>query len=131
MPEESAHETATHRRPHTQPGASAYVELDLARELEQLRAEPEWKSGHNAKTLVKNEKLRIVLSTLAPQTRIPPHRTDGAISIHALSGHIVVRAAGRTFDLPAGALLTLDGGIQHEVEAREESAFLLTIAWPH
>jgi quercetin dioxygenase-like cupin family protein len=41
-----------------------------------------------------------------------------------------VRAQGRTFDLPAGSLLALDQGIPHDVEALEESAFLLTIAWP-
>jgi quercetin dioxygenase-like cupin family protein len=107
-----------------------YVELDLARELEELRHEPEWKSGHNAKTLVKTGTLRIVLTSLAAQARIPSHRTDGGISIHTLSGHIVVRAADRTFDLRTGGLLALDGGVEHEVEAREDSAFLLTIAWP-
>ena len=37
---------------------------------------------------------------------------------------------GRTFDLPAGTLLTLDQNLPHDVEALEESAFLLTIAWP-
>jgi quercetin dioxygenase-like cupin family protein len=30
----------------------------------------------------------------------------------------------------AGALIALDYGIPHEVEALEESAFLLTISWP-
>ena len=79
----------SHRRPHAQPGGAVYVELDLARELEELRHEPEWKSGHNAKTLVKTGTLRIVLTSLAAQARIPSHRTDGGISIHTLSGHIV------------------------------------------
>lgn len=120
-----------HRRPHPQSPGAPYVELDLPRELEQLRSEPQWTSGHNARTLVKNESLRIVLMALAPQARIPPHRTEGRISIHTISGHIVVRAAGRTFDLPTGALLSLDAGIEHDVAARDEdSAFLLTIAWP-
>jgi hypothetical protein len=41
-----------------------------------------------------------------------------------------VRAEGRTFDLPTGRLLALDHGLPHDVEALEESAFLLTIAWP-
>jgi quercetin dioxygenase-like cupin family protein len=45
-------------------------------------------------------------------------------------GRIQVRARGRTFDLGAGSLLALDRGIPHDVEALEESAFLLTIAWP-
>jgi hypothetical protein len=41
-----------------------------------------------------------------------------------------MRALGRTFDLPAGSLLALDRGLPHDVEALEDSAFLLTIAWP-
>lgn len=51
-------------------------------------------------------------------------------SIHVLAGHIKVRAGERTFDLPAGRLLALDQGVPHDVEAVEERAFLLTIAWP-
>jgi len=34
------------------------------------------------------------------------------------------------FDLPTGRLLALAQRLLHEVEALEESAFLLTIAWP-
>jgi len=33
-------------------------------------------------------------------------------------------------DLTPGQLLALDRSIKHDVEAREDSAFLLTIAWP-
>jgi hypothetical protein len=32
--------------------------------------------------------------------------------------------------LSAGQLLVMDCGVLHDVEAVEESAFLLTIAWP-
>jgi quercetin dioxygenase-like cupin family protein len=37
---------------------------------------------------------------------------------------------GKVFDLPAGHLLALERAIAHDVEALEDSAFLLTIAWP-
>jgi quercetin dioxygenase-like cupin family protein len=119
-----------HRRPHAQPAAARYLELDVARELEQLHREPEWTGGRNAKTLVKQDTLRIVLMVLKAQARVPEHRTDGRLSIQTVRGRIVVRADGRTFDLPAGSLLALDQGVPHDVEALEESAFLLTIAWP-
>jgi hypothetical protein len=33
-------------------------------------------------------------------------------------------------DLPAGHLLALDRTIEHDLEAVEESAILLTISWP-
>jgi quercetin dioxygenase-like cupin family protein len=45
-------------------------------------------------------------------------------------GHIQVRADGRSFELQPGGLLVLDQGLPHDVEALEESAFLLTIARP-
>ena len=123
-------EHAQHRRPHAQPMAAAYLEFDLVRELEQLHHEPGWSSGQNAKTLAKYDDLRIVLIALKPHARLPEHQTEGRIAIQTVAGHIQVRAQGRTFDLPMGRLLALDQGVPHDVEALEESAFLLTIAWP-
>ena len=127
---ESIDAQAQHRRPHPQPMAGAYLEIDLSMELEQLHREPEWRRGHNAKTLVKYDDFRLVLTALEAKARTPVHRTDGRISIQTVQGHIVVRAEGRTFDLPSGRLLVLDRGLPHDVEALEDSAFLLTIAWP-
>jgi quercetin dioxygenase-like cupin family protein len=120
----------SHRRTHASPLAAAYLEIDLAREIEQLHREPEWTSGHNAKTLAKYRSFRIVLLALRSSARIPEHRTEGSISIQVVSGHVQVRAEGRTFDLPAGRMLTLDHDVRHDVEALEDSAVLLTIAWP-
>ena len=126
----SENEQAQHRRPHPQPMAAPYLEFDLAGELEQLRREPEWKAGHNARTLVKHDDFRIVLIAVQAQAHVPEHQTAGRISIQTVSGRIQVRAQGRTFAMPAGSLLALDQGLPHEIEALEESAFLLTIAWP-
>ena len=123
-------EHAQHRRPHAPPMAAAYLEFDLARELEQLHREPGWASGQNAKTLVKYDDFRVILTALKASARLPEHQTEGRISIQTVAGHIQVRAQGRTFDLPMGRLLALDQGLPHDVEALEESAFLLTIAWP-
>jgi hypothetical protein len=36
----------------------------------------------------------------------------------------------RVVDLPAGNLLALDQCVSHDVEASEDSAFLLTLSWP-
>jgi quercetin dioxygenase-like cupin family protein len=119
-----------HRRPHSQPPGAGYVELDLTRELDQLHGEPEWDKGQNAKTIVKYDNLRVVLMALKAHVRIPQHVTEGRITIQTIRGHIRVRADQRTFDLPVGALLALDHGVPHDVEATEDSAFLLTIGWP-
>lgn len=118
------------RRPHPQPMAAPYLEFDIARELQHLHREAGWDSGQNAKTLVKYNGLRVVLVALKARSRIPEHYTQGQISIQTVVGHIQVRAQGRTFELRAGGLLALDRDLPHDVEALEESAFLLTIAWP-
>jgi len=123
-------ESTLHRRPHPSGMAARYLEFDVTSELEQLYREAAWQSGQNAKTLVKFDDLRIVLVALKAHSRIPGLQTDGRISIQTVAGHIQVRAEGRTFDLPSGRLLALDQRLPHDVEALEDSAFALTIAWP-
>jgi quercetin dioxygenase-like cupin family protein len=120
-----------HRRPHASSMASPFLEFDLASEIDQLRREPTWgATRRNAKTLMKYDDFRVVLTALQAHTRISEHKTDGRISIHMLSGHLRLTAAGRTFDLRPGSLIGLDEGSTHDMEALEDSAFLLTIAWP-
>ena len=126
---ESPH-PAARRRAHAPPMAEPLMEFDLPAEIDRLRAETTWSTGQNAKTLVKYDDLRVVLTALRAKARIPEHKTEGRISVHVLSGHLRLRAGGRTFSLRAGSLLTLDHGVPHDVEALEESAFVLTIAWP-
>jgi quercetin dioxygenase-like cupin family protein len=126
-----SHDSSTaQRRAHPQPMAAAYLEFDLAREVEALHREPDWAAGQNAKTLIKYGNLRVVLTALRADARLALHQTDGRVTIQTIAGHIQVRADGRTFELPAGRLLALDRGVAHQVEALDDSAFLLTIAWP-
>jgi quercetin dioxygenase-like cupin family protein len=106
------------------------MEFDLVAEVHHLKAESTWRTGQNARTLIKYDDLRVVLLALQADARIPDHHTDGRLSVQVLSGHIQMRASGRTFNLRAGNLLAFDQGIRHDVTALEESALLLTIAWP-
>lgn len=124
------HAEPAHRRPDAQALGAAHVEFDLGAELELLQREPEWQTGHNSKTLVKYDSLRIVLIAMKARTHIPEHQTEGRISIQTIRGHVLVHATGQTFNLPTGGLLALDQGLRHDVEAIEDSAFLLSIAWP-
>ena len=110
--------------------ASPFLEFDLGDEVNQLRSESTWNTGRNARTLVKYDDFRVVLTVLQANVRLPEHKTAGRISVHLLSGHIRLNASGRAFDLRPGSLVALDQGSAHDIEALEESAFLLTIAWP-
>lgn len=127
---EKTHTEPAHRRPDAEMMGAAHVAFHLGAELELLQHEPEWQTGHNSKTLVKYDSLRIVLIVMKARTRIPEHQTEGRISIQTIRGHILVHATGCTFDLPTGGLVALDQRLRHGVEALEDSAFLLSIAWP-
>ena len=129
MSDVDRHEPA-HRRPHAPPMASPFLEFDLAAEVARLRGETTWDTGRNARTLMKYEDFRVVLTLLRANMCVPEHKTEGRISLHVLSGRIRLSASGRTFDLRPGSLVALDQGSVHDIEALEESAFLLTIAWP-
>ena len=112
--------------------ADPLLNIDLERELAQLRREDSWqrKSGRSSKTLAKYPDFRIVLILMKEGSQMHQHRAEGRISIQALKGRIVVRLAHRNVDLPAGHLLMLDCGVVHDIEALEECALLLTICWP-
>jgi quercetin dioxygenase-like cupin family protein len=121
---------ATHRRPHTSSLASPFLEFDLISEVDRLHRESTWNTGQNARTLIKYDDLRVVLMALKAGSRIPEHKANGRMSVQVLSGHIRLNASGRAFDLRPGSLLALDQRAPHDLEALDESAVLLTIAWP-
>ncbi len=121
--------TGTSERP-PQRMASPVLAFDLAHEVAQLQEQTAWRQGdRNAKTLVKEADFRVVLIALRAGARMEEHRAAGRISVQTLVGHLRLQTAGSNVDLPIGRLVSLERDVPHEVEALEESAFLLTIAW--
>jgi len=116
------------------PGLTAEViRRNIGDELEKLKQAPSWQreSGRSSETLVKYDEFRIVLVRMKPESYMSHHKAEGPISIHVIQGKVRVHLPDdRTEDLKPGDLLTLDRCLEHDVEALEESAFLLTIAWP-
>jgi quercetin dioxygenase-like cupin family protein len=108
------------------------LQFDLAGELDQLHRDESWlhPAGRSSKTLARYPDLRIVLIAMKANTRIHEHTAAGRISVHLLNGHIRLHLPERIVDLPAGHLLALDQCVPHDVEATEDSAFLLTLSWP-
>jgi quercetin dioxygenase-like cupin family protein len=104
--------------------------LDLNHEVQQLRSEERWQSGHTAKTLAKYSDFRVVLIVIKTGGRLEKHRTEGQISVHTLDGRIRFSTAKQSVELATGQMLTLEQNIPHDVEGIVDSAFLLTIAWP-
>jgi len=109
--------------------AEPLMNFNLSNEIARLHQEEAWlRTGHNSKTLVKQPNFRIVLIALKKGRHLEEHKADGRISIQTISGHIRLRILEQSVDLPAGQLLALDRGLRHDVEALEESSFLLTIS---
>ena len=118
------------QRPARQLAAPALA-FDLAAELASLKEEASWQDGdRNARTLVEEPTLRIVLCAARAGARFQEHKTAGLASLQTLAGHLRLHLPDETVDLPAGHLLALHHDRPHDVEAVEESAFLLTFAWP-
>lgn len=113
--------------------AEEVIRHNIGKELEQLKGAPSWQreSGRSSETLVKYNEFRIVLVRMKPGSYMSHHKAEGPISIQVIQGKIRAHLPeDRTEDLKSGDLLTLEPCLEHDVEALEESAFLLTIAWP-
>src|SRR5437868_9960594 len=105
-------------------------QFNLESEVSPLGSHKPWPRGRTSRMLLKTDDLRIVLIVMQAGSMMEEHHSDGRISIQVLSGAIRTRMQDQVVDLTPGRLLALDRSIKHDVEAREDSAFLLTIAWP-
>lgn len=112
--------------------SASVLQFNLAGEIDRLHQDDSWAhpTGRSSTTLVKYDDLRVVLIAMKANTRMHEHVAAGRISVHTLQGHIRLHLPDQVVVLPAGQLLALDQCVPHDVEATEESAFLLTIAWP-
>ena len=113
------------------PVAAPLLHVRTAEQLERLRQEPTWRtSGRNAITLTKEPALRLVLMLLGKGTRLTEHQAAGPLTLHILSGAVSFRVSGRAETIVSGELVVLESTVEHEVEALEETACLLTLAGP-
>lgn len=110
---------------------TSIIQCDLLDEIQNLHKEDAWLqgTGPSSATLMKHPDLRIVLLTMKKKMCMHQHSTAASISVQTLEGHIRLRLPDRTVELPAGQLLVLDQCVPHDVEAEEDSAFLLTLSW--
>lgn len=107
------------------------AQFDLLHEIADSEQKRPWQSGHFAKMLFKKRDFRVVLMLLEAAATIKEHHADGTISVQVLKGHIRFITQGQAHDLKVGSLFTLAASIKHQVDALEDSAFLLTISWPN
>ena len=87
-------------------------------------------SGRRAETLVKSDRLRVVLITMRAGAALEEHTAPGPITIQVLRGRFAVSIAEEEHDAATSDLLALGANVRHAVRAVEDGAFLLTIGWP-
>ncbi|MFL6303861.1 MAG: cupin domain-containing protein, partial [Candidatus Sulfotelmatobacter sp.] len=71
---------------------------------------------------------RLVLLNLRRGQSIPEHATKEMVTVYAISGHITFYEAQSPFELRAGEVLFIEGGVPHAVQAHEDSALLVVAA---
>ncbi len=123
---------ATHRarHPHNENflAQSGLVAVDLKAEIARLKSEPAWAGGdRHGSSLVKGDGINVALMVLKKGAKLQEHHTRAPISVQVIEGRINFIAKGKTQVLTASMLVALDRGIEHSVEAVEESALILTV----
>ena len=106
------------------------VTHDLSEELFHFANRRPWQSGLFSKLLIKADDLRVLLIAMDATAQMKDHHTDGTTTIHVLQGVVCIRIQEKPLSLQAGRMLTLAPQIQHDIEACEASALLVTISWP-
>jgi len=101
--------------------------IDIAEELKKIRARD---AEVSSTTLLKTDTLRVVLMALKAGAGLHKHHADGRLMVHVLQGEIEFQAEGSPHHLSAGALVSLEARVPHQVIAQSDAVVLLTIAWP-
>ncbi len=86
------------------------------------------RNGRSVRTIINVPDLRVIQIVMQQGARLAEHLAPGQITIHAVVGKLQVGAQGATVELAPGELVSFERAVPHDVEALEDSAFLLTIA---
>lgn len=104
------------------------LSFSIEKEIEKLQKETAWKNGdRNAVTLQKNSNIRVVLISLHKGTTLHEHKVEGPITLFVVSGKINFIAGEEKVYAESNGLIVLEKTIPHDVEALEDTTFILTI----
>jgi quercetin dioxygenase-like cupin family protein len=84
--------------------------------------------GRATRIIVDLDGIRALLVWMRAGAWWTEHRTSARITVQTLEGEIRLHSRGKTFAVPARHLLALESNVAHDVEATEDSVFLLTVA---
>jgi quercetin dioxygenase-like cupin family protein len=103
----------------------------VAEELNGLRVDLERTSGGRAaRTLAKTQGLRVTLVLIKKDSALHPEATAGGASLEVIEGRLRVQSDGEAWEVGVGELIVLPDNLREPIMALEQTAFLLTVAWP-
>jgi len=107
------------------------MRFNLLDEISRLAGEPQWSEGdRNSIALAKDPHFRILLTVLKTGARIGDDDADATMSVHLITGSATVRHGADEVHLVPGEVAVLEAGSGWQLHADQESAALLTLAWP-
>ncbi|HEU4558856.1 MAG TPA: hypothetical protein VFS20_13440 [Longimicrobium sp.] len=110
----------------SRPLAGPSLTFNLSQELQTLRQDEAYqRSGRAGRTLVKDERFRVVLLAVANQVEIGTHKADSPMTLHVVEGGLRYRDAGGQYELRAGDLVFFGPGQAEDIRATADSALLL------
>lgn len=110
--------------------AGPALTFDLDQELARLRQEGDYGiNGRNARTLTKENDLRLVLVAVKEGRAVGDDEADGALGLLVMEGAGRFESGSVERNLRAGELAVVAAGEPWHFAADEDSAFLLTIAF--
>jgi quercetin dioxygenase-like cupin family protein len=102
--------------------------IDLPAFITQIKSEEAWqKNDRNSITVFKTNDLRIVLGALHENAEMPPHKSEGAMSIQVIDGALEINTDELTSTLSNGQMIAIHKDRNYRVVAIRESVYLLTI----
>ncbi|HQX50576.1 MAG TPA: cupin domain-containing protein [Planctomycetaceae bacterium] len=77
--------------------------------------------------LVKETKFEVIRMIVEASKSIPPHKTDGPVTVQCLRGKCKFFVGEEPRELVPGSWLYMAGGTMHAIEAEETTVLLVTI----
>lgn len=113
----------------SRPLAGPSLTFHLAEQVAALRQDEAYqRSGRAGRTLVKDERFRVVLLAVANHGEIGTHKTDSPMTLQVVQGGLRYRDAGGQYELREGDLLFFGPGQAEDIVATAETALLLTLS---
>jgi quercetin dioxygenase-like cupin family protein len=104
-----------------------------------LQTEDHGTSGRINRVLIDLPGLRVLLISLTAGAYVSEHKVPGAITVQSVFGRVEMTSFGsgsdaseanrdqQQYELGAGSLLSLKGGVSHDVRALEDSCILVSL----